>query len=111
MAKGLFLAWLNPVDDDHDAELNVWYDGTHIAEVRAAIPSITAVHRYRTAGLPGGQQPAHRYLAVYEMDSADIAAAAQALAAAGSEGRMQMTDAIDYASAPPVIHWYQGLEG
>jgi endonuclease/exonuclease/phosphatase family metal-dependent hydrolase len=111
MAKGLFLAWLNPVDDNHDAELNAWYEGTHIGQVRAAIPSVTAVHRYRTADLPGAQQPPHRYLAVYEMDSADVAVAAAALGLAGSEGRLDMTNAIDYADTPPVIQWYQGLAG
>ena len=69
MAKGLFIAWISPSDSESNAELNSWYDNTHIPEVRAAIPSIAAVHRYRTADLPGGQQPRHRYLAVYEMDS------------------------------------------
>jgi hypothetical protein len=45
MAKGLFIAWISPSDDEGDAELNAWYDTTHMPEVRAAIPSITAAHR------------------------------------------------------------------
>jgi hypothetical protein len=107
MAKGLFIAWMSPASDDHDAELNEWYNGTHIPQVRAAIPSVTAVHRYRTADLPGGQQPPHRYLAVYEMDSDDVPTAAAALGLAGQEGRLDMTTAIDFTGNPPVLQWYQ----
>ena len=110
MAKGLFLAWSSPASDDSDAAFNAWYEQTHIPQVRAAIPSITAVHRYRTADLPGGQQPAHRYLAVYELDSADIPAAAAALGAAASEGRLDMTQAMDFTAVPPAIHWYQAAD-
>lgn len=109
MAKGLFIAWMSPSDSESDAELNSWYDNTHIPEVRAAIPSIAAVHRYRTADLPGGQQPPHRYLAVYEMDSADVAAAAAALGQAGSEGSLDMKAPIDFTVNPPVIQWYQAI--
>lgn len=110
MAKGLFLAWISPADDDGDAELNSWYDNTHIPEVRAAIPSITAVHRYRSADLPTGMQSAHRYLAVYEMDSSDVAAAAGALGQAGAEGRLNMKAPIDFTTNPPVIQWYQSTK-
>lgn len=108
MARGLFLAWSSPVDDESDAAFNSWYENTHIPQVRTAIGSVTAVHRYRTADLPGGMQPAHRYLAVYEMDSDDIPAAAAALAAASGAGRLEMTPAMDL-TAPPAIHWYEGV--
>ncbi len=107
MAKGLFIAWMSPVSDEQDAELNEWYNGTHIPQVRAAIPSISAVHRYRTADLPGGTQPPHRYVAVYELDSDDVAAAAGALGLAGQQGKLTPTAALDYTANPPVIQWYQ----
>jgi hypothetical protein len=110
MAKGLLLAWSSPASDESDAEFNSWYEGTHIPQVRAAIPSITVVHRYRTADLPGTQQPAHRYLAVYEMDSADVPAAAAALGQAAQGGRIDMTDTMDVTANPPVLHWYQAAE-
>jgi hypothetical protein len=106
MAKGLFLAWSSPVDDASDDAFNSWYDNTHLPQVRAAVPSITAVHRYRTADLPGGQQPPYRYLAVYELDTSDMAAAAAALSAAAAEGRMDMTTTMD-RTVPPAIQWYQ----
>ena len=57
MAKGLLLAWSSPASDESDAEFNSWYEDTHIPQVRAAIPSITAVYRYRTADLPARSSP------------------------------------------------------
>lgn len=113
MAKALFLAWTSPVDDASDSEFNAWYESTHIPQVRAAIPAITAVHRYMPADLHdgGGQgaQPTHRYLAVYEMDTDDVASAATALQTA--LGSMDITPTIDVQVDPPILQWYQGLAG
>ena len=114
MAKAMFLAWASPVDEASEAEFNEWYEGTHIPQVRSAIPAITAVHRYRLADLtaePGGAPPARRYLAVYELDTDDVASAAAALGAAATEGRMDMTPAMDLQASPPDIEWYLGHPG
>jgi hypothetical protein len=110
MAKAIFLAWSDPVDDAHDSEFNAWYDGTHMPQVRAAIPAITAAHRYRMSGLPAvGAPPAHRYLAIYELDTDDVAAAALALRDAGVAGRLDPTTTMDTTANPPVLAWYQAL--
>jgi hypothetical protein len=110
MAKAVFLAWSNPVDDAHDSEFNAWYDGTHAPQVRAAIPAITAVHRYRLSDVPVlGVAPAHRYLAIYELDTDDVAAAAVALRDAGVAGRLDPGTAMDSTANPPVLAWYQAL--
>jgi hypothetical protein len=115
MAKALFLAWASPVDDAADSEFNAWYDGTHVPQLRAAIPAITAVHRYAAADLPdgggAGGQPGHRYLAVYELDTDDVPAAAAALGAAMAQGKLDMTTTMDLTGQPPVLQWYQGLAG
>ncbi len=108
MAKGLLIAWSSPVNDENDAAFNEWYEGTHMPQVRAAIPSVTQVRRYRTADVPGGLQPPHRYLAVYEMDTEDVPAAAAALTAAGAEGRLTFTDTMDM-TLPIAIQWYEGI--
>jgi hypothetical protein len=110
MAKALFLAWSNPVDDASTDEFNDWYDGTHVPQVRAAIPAIAAVHRYTLAEVPGsvGAQPAQRYLAVYEMDTDDVAGAAAALGAAMAGGKMDLTRTMDTTANPPILQWYQG---
>jgi len=112
MAKAMFLAWASPVDDASESEFNAWYDGTHVPQLRAAIPAITAVHRYRVADVPGvGASPAHRYLAVYELDTDDVAGAMAALGAASADGRIEMTATMDVTANPPVLQWYQALTG
>jgi EthD domain len=110
MAKTLFLAWSSPTSDETDAAFNDWYENTHIPQVRAAIPSITSVHRYRTADLPGGQQPKQRYLAVYELDTEDIPTAAAALGHAAEQGKIDFTDTIDLTDVPPAMHWYASAD-
>jgi hypothetical protein len=110
MAKALFLAWADPADDESEAEFNAWYDGTHIPQVRKAIPSISAVHRYRVADVsaaPGQRQPTHRYLAVYELDTDDVADAMAALMAAAAGGRIDLTTTMDTTANPPALEWFQ----
>jgi hypothetical protein len=108
MAKALFLAWSNPVDEASEAEFSSWYEGTHIPQVRAAIPAISAVHRYRAADSPAAPgAPAHRFLAVYELDTDDVAGAMAALGAAAAGGRFDQTPTMDVTANPPVLLWYQ----
>jgi len=110
MAKSMFMAWASPVDDASDAEFNAWYEGTHVPQVRAAIPAITAVHRYRIADVPGvGASPTHRYVSVYEMDTDDVAGAMAALGAASTDGRIEMTATMDVTANPPVLQRYQAI--
>ena len=97
MAKSIVLAWTNPVDEASDKEFNAWYNGTHVPQVRAAIPAITAAHRYKVADLPGAPAT-HRYVAVYEMDTDDVAGALAALGAASADGRIEMTPTMDLAN-------------
>ena len=112
MAKAMFLVWASPVDEASDGEFNAWYDGTHVPQVRAAIPGITAVHRYRVADLPAvGAAPAHRYLAVYELDTDDVASAMAALGAASADGRIEMTTTMDIMANPPAMQWFQAVTG
>jgi hypothetical protein len=108
MAKSMFMAWASPVDDASDAEFNAWYDGTHIPQVRAAIPAITAAYRYKVADLPGAPAT-HRYVAVYEMDTDDVAGAMAALGAASTDGRIDLTPTMDLRANPPVLQWYHSL--
>ena len=63
MARSVFLAWTNPIDDASDKEFNAWYSGTHVPQVITHVPGVTGARRYRVVDLPGaGGPPTHRYL-------------------------------------------------
>jgi hypothetical protein len=113
MAKSLLLAWATPASPEAEAEFHSWYDQTHIPELRAAIPSITAAHRYQLRPLgPMTAQPdapAGRFLCVYELDEADVETAAAALGAALASGRISRTETMDTTAFPPALEWYQHL--
>ena len=110
MAKTIFLAWSDPVDEASEAEFSSWYEGTHIPQVRAAIPAISAVHRYQVADVPAAPgAPAHRFLAVYELDTDDVAEAMAALGAAVEGGRLDPTRTMDTTANPPLLAWYQAV--
>ena len=109
MAQGLMIAYSSAAPG-RDAEYEQWYDEIHIPDVRAAIPSVTAVHRYKQVDLQGGAG-APRYVAVYELGDADVATAAGQLGAAGAEGRLRMTDALDLTDNPPDLQWFAAAGG
>lgn len=104
MAQGLLIAYSSAVPGK-DAEYEKWYEEVHVPDLRAAIPSITAVHRYKHVDLTGGGG-APRYVAVYELGDADVAAAADQMRAAGAAGRTRRTDTIDMTDNPPDLQWF-----
>jgi hypothetical protein len=107
MARAILIAYSSPVAGQEDA-FNDWYQNTHIGQVRTAVPSITEVSRYRTVD-PTGKSDEIRYIATYEMDTDDVAAAAGLLGAAGQGGKLDPTDTMDVAVNPPVLVWAQGV--
>jgi len=74
LENGLMLVLSNPTAGDDD-EFNEWYDSTHVPEV-LSVPGVVAAKRYDLApietpeveGMEAPAPPAHRYLAVYELD-------------------------------------------
>ncbi|MFE6861846.1 hypothetical protein [Nocardia sp. NPDC057668] len=68
MSGSKLLVFSNAVTG-RDAEFNDWYDTKHLADV-TAVPGVTGGARYEIAAtdIPGQPSPAHRYLAVYELD-------------------------------------------
>ena len=61
---GLLMRWTD-VDPQHEAEFNRWYDEEHIPEKRAT-PGFRSARRFASHDRPG------RYLALYELDNADL---------------------------------------
>jgi hypothetical protein len=103
----LFLAWASPAGVDADRAFNEWYDQVHVPDVRRAIPSVSRVERYQIVTPAADAELAHRYLAVYEMDSEDIGAAAAALRAAIDAEHIVLGPELDRAVNPPRLEWYR----
>lgn len=77
MARYLFLAFSNPVAGRED-EYNDWYDTHHVRDV-VNVPGFICGQRFRLASTQFAlsQPPPHRYLALYEIDTDDVAATFQ----------------------------------
>jgi heme-degrading monooxygenase HmoA len=64
-AGGLLLNAMNVVPE-HEADFNDWYNNEHIPAL-SAVPGVLCARRYR------GDADAQRYVALYHLESADIA--------------------------------------
>lgn len=95
-AEHLLFAFTNPVEG-HDDEFNKWYDGVHVPEL-LAIPGVVSAQRFEVAAPDGAPAPAHRYLAVYQLDRAGSEVMGELGARMGS-GELHMSDSLDIATA------------
>lgn len=80
MARHILLVQSEP-RDGRDDEYNQWYDDEHLPDV-LKVPGFVAARRF--VAIPGvhGELPGQRYLAIYEVETDDPAAALAALSAA-----------------------------
>lgn len=99
MLKYTFLAFTNPTQGKED-EYNAWYDEHHLKEVINVPGFISARHfRLATAQFPFNTvTPGYRYLALYEIETDDIAAALNEVAARAGTADMTMIDGIDVST-------------
>ena len=97
MAKYTFVVLTNPTSGK-EAEYNKWYNEQHIPDV-LNVPGFVAAQRFRLADAQmSDKAPAHRYLALYEIETDDLAGALKELKARGGTADMVMSDAIDMKS-------------
>ena len=84
MPRAVFVVFTNPASPDQEDEYNEFYDSTHLPEV-CQTPGFVSGRRYRLsdARKPVGPVGDYRYLAIYEIESDDLAATFAALKAAG----------------------------
>ena len=90
MPTGVFLALSNPVSGAVEAEFNDWYDNVHSKEV-LALDGVRSCRRFRLAAaqvMPGDDVTAHRYLALYEVDTNDWDGFATAFQNGFADGRI-----------------------
>lgn len=109
MTQTLLLAWASPASAEDSTEFDQWYSTVHIPQMRANVPSISRVSRYALADPASGETSA-RFLAIYELDSDDVPAAAAALQEGVGSGRIEPTSTMNVADAPPLLEWYSALD-
>ena len=101
--RGVLLVFTNAMEG-REAEFDQWYDDVHVPDV-LAVPGVVAAQRYRVteidqpevAGLPSPPPPAHRFLAVYELDR-DPSEVMADFVARVTDGSMRLYEALDMGS-------------
>jgi len=94
MAKYTFVVLTNPVAGKED-EYNRWYNENHIPDV-LNVPGFVSGHRFCLADHQMGFGPAkHKYLALYEIETDDLAGTIKELRGRNGTADIVPSDAID----------------
>jgi hypothetical protein len=95
MAKYTFVVMSNPTTPGQEAEFNEWYNKVHIPDV-LNVPGFVAAQRFKLADTQFADgKPAHRYLALYEIETEDIKGSFNELQKRVGTADMFMSPAID----------------
>lgn len=99
MAKKYKMVVFTNAVEGKDKDFNDWYQNTHLKQI-VSIKSFKAAQRFRftTSITPGGPDLA-RYLAIYDIETDDIAAALGAMGELAASGRMPLPDSM----AQPIV--------
>jgi hypothetical protein len=95
MPKYTFVVLTNPTPGK-EAEFNRWYNEQHIPDVLQA-QGFVAAQRFRLADTQMGDDTnkPYKFLALYEIETDDLAASLKDLASRANTPEMVMSDAID----------------
>src|SRR5690348_17503131 len=95
MAKYTFVVMSNSTTPGQEAEFNEWYNKVHIPDV-LNVPGFVAAQRFKLADTQFADgKPAHRYLALYEIETEDIKGSFNELQRRVGTADMFMSPAID----------------
>ncbi len=97
MARHTFVVFTNPTEGRED-DYNDWYDNTHLSDV-LKVEGFVAAQRFKLADTDAPQEFPHRYMALYEVETDDLAKVAQALSEAGESGEMFISESLDRPAA------------
>lgn len=100
MARHMLVVLTNAAEG-RDAEFNEWYTETHLADV-LGVDGFIAAQRFALAPMNEGEKIPARYLALYEIETDDLAATLEALSA-GAGGMViseAMTDPLAMVATP-----------
>jgi hypothetical protein len=99
--RGLFIVFTKPTDGMED-EYNKWYDEQHVHDV-ARIPGVVSAQRYEVAHPgPGGGEPTHKYMAIYEIEG-DPAGPIEQMMTRFTTEEMPGSDALDLAGTAMAV--------
>jgi hypothetical protein len=106
VTKAVLVVYTNPITPDREDDFNKWYDAVHLPEV-LQIDGFTGATRYRVAEAQakGAPEPAHRFMAIYEVDTAEPQALLDTMLRDAS--KMDMGDSLDWPSAR--AHLYEEI--
>lgn len=95
MKKYSLLVFSAPVAGK-EAEYNKWYNEQHLADL-LKIPGIPSASRYHMADVqgPSSPPPVSPYLAVYDIETDDLASVFKGISSRSGTSEMVMSDAID----------------
>jgi len=82
-----------------DADFNDWYDNVHVRDV-TAVPGFVSAKRFiATSAQPSDEPVKWRYLALYTIQTDDLAGALQEMNARAGTEAMVMSDSLDVEGA------------
>lgn len=103
MSKHVFVVLTNAVDG-RDDEFNDWYTKQHIPDV-LRVPGIVAAQRFALSDAQRMEPPyPHKYLALYDIDSDDLAETMRVLKQRIGTDEMVVSDAMDRTRSAWVFH-------
>jgi hypothetical protein len=106
MARYKMLVLSRPMPGKED-EYNDWYQNTHLQQV-VSIPGYVSAQRFKMAVNMRGED-VWPYMAIYEIETDDVAAAYKALEAAAGDGSIAVSSAFDYASVYASVYEPHGV--
>jgi hypothetical protein len=97
----------NPVPG-REEEYNAWYDGRHLDDVLRC-PGFVAAQRFDYATSPGSSTdaPSHKYLAIYDIESDDLAATFETFLKVTNTDAMPISPALA-PDAVPIVYKVRG---
>jgi hypothetical protein len=100
MSAFVLMALSNPAAGLSDEAVAEWYDGEHIPQIRAAVPGVGEVRRYRAADAqpaPDGSV-AYRYLTIYQIEADEAGSIVAALGRGLASGAVKQGTALNPVS-------------
>ncbi len=97
MTKAILVVSSHPSAPDREDEYNDWYTDVHLQDI-VDLPGFGVATRYQIVDVQANEdvEPLSRkYLAIYELDTDDVEAAAAALKTSVAEGEILVSEALD----------------